>query len=411
MTDFTVASAPDNRPLSETYAGALDERRTLWLSIRKSGEKLVVDLFAPGEGGHGSVTLSSEADLPAEEIREQADALRRAWFTSLRDFVPGRVTSSAETPLIRTVDFRSLRGPQLDAVWWALAKKGSDLFRDLFTGGVRKWIETALWSELEQVITVRSEYLHAPWPMLYLPPENQDVFESTGKPAPFEGFLGYRHLIEHALRDQDGRPAPISPDGTMTAGVYMDKSIDDGDDPVIAPIITLLRGSVDDVVEHEDKSAFKPGLGDLAEQIMYFCCHTDTETDNAKKQYLKLTDQVPVSAPDVRDWLNGKQMSKPLVVMNTCKGGLSSVNDMSHTIVRSGAGALIGPQIIAPRKFAGEFAAAFLKELFGPPPARVGRAARYVARLFVENQDNPLGLTYLVYQGMDMQIRREAATA
>ena len=69
-----------------------------------------------------------------------------------------------------------------------------------------------------------------------------------------------------------------------------------------------------------------------------------------------------------------------------------------------GASGVIGPQIDIPAVFAAEYAMRFFKGLLGVDnggPEPVGILMRRLAREFIDKHNNPLGLAYSLYRGMD----------
>lgn len=74
-----------------------------------------------------------------------------------------------------------------------------------------------------------------------------------------------------------------------------------------------------------------------------------------------------------------------------------------HQLLHYGARCLIGPQIDLPRAFAREYTTR-LFTAFLEPRTKLGDIVRTLAREFVDDYHNPLGLIFSLYRGIDVHL-------
>src|SRR5262249_27491704 len=109
--------------------------------------------------------------------------------------------------------------------------------------------------------------------------------------------------------------------------------------------------------------------------------------------------------------------SNPLVFINACQGGQMTTlfyKTIAAEFLKQNATAVIGGQIDMPAVFAAEYARRlFTKFLDGSSGRRIrlGPLMRELAQEFVNDHNNPLGLIYSLYRGVDCFVDRGATIA
>jgi hypothetical protein len=339
---------------------------------------------------------------------------------------------------------QSLSEEELKQIGARLACAGRNLFRYIFfETGRRKLVpigEILQQRSREQpmVMTMTSDDLFVPWPLIYTHPGPEKDLDKNGKNFEWMGFWGYRHVIEHDILGPEPdatliaafRDARIVPgrDRKVRVGFHADDGIDSEFDVTVVAdqrrFFTSLTGA-----ETADRStmaaverAFRTRC--FPDQITYFFCHHEgagpTERLNRGKSRLYLhrarreeERHVVIEASDIENWLDHQTFRKPpFIFINGCEGGhMTTVNyqTLARALLEKGALGLLGPQVNLPIVFADEYArrffSTFLKPNSGPSrkKVRVGELVRELAQEFLKHR-NPLGLVYSLYRGLDCYV-------
>lgn len=265
----------------------------------------------------------------------------------------------------------------------------------------------------QQILAFHSNDVFAPWWIIYTPPDGTDLdLEKAGWRR--EGFWGYQHLIEHQFLDFDFRREPriVALDGRPKLSLNMDDRLDKREPLCIKPVLSYLeaRNTVYEVVSVRTT---KVVLGrelrqeSLADQIMYFCCHGDVLTDQeGGRAQLTLGDDEPIQVSDFEDWLWQKPFTtNPVIFINACHGTRMSTSfytSFGPVLMKARANCLIGPQIEVPRVLAADYAI----RLFGrfATGEHLGVIMRDLARGYLDECRNPLGLIFGLYGSMDARL-------
>ncbi|WP_328544027.1 hypothetical protein [Streptomyces europaeiscabiei] len=305
---------------------------------------------------------------------------------------------------------------RLDKVMPQLAREGHKLFRLLFHTGDQGLIEIAAalascLREEEQVVTITSDDLFAPWWMLYLPETDDIDLDEEGAQWNWQGFWGYNHLIEHTFARIPKPSTCLSiHDGPAIAGVNVDLNLDEEyyETPCVGPVISMFEDVCDRHLRTTKQRLARdmkaPGFND---QIIYFGCHGVgiTHAFAPGQSQLKLTDQDPIRTTDFTSWLNQNPLRhNPLVFVNACQGGqMSSLfyQAFGRELLARGASCLFGPHVDVPAVFSREYAKAFFEKMLRKG-AQAGDVVREITRESADDRGNPLGLAFAMYRGMDM---------
>jgi Peptidase family C25 len=149
---------------------------------------------------------------------------------------------------------------------------------------------------------------------------------------------------------------------------------------------------------------------DNLEHIIYFYCHgrgsSDAGVANLTVPGLVLTDDA-VTAFDFEAWAAGKDLpNSPFIFINACQGGQMQTmfyKSFAVELLRQGAAGLVGAQIDVPAVFAAEYARQVLEKFFskGKDRVRMGPLLREVNQNMWDTHNNPLGLVYSLYRGVN----------
>ena len=306
-----------------------------------------------------------------------------------------------------------------------LALAGRDLFRFLFLESGREEAMKRIGRALQErsrsgsmVMTMTSAESFVPWPLIYTHVGPGDALDPDGGNFHWEGFWGYRHRIEHEIEEQTGA-ARIEPNGNgkLTLSFQADLGLDkDFRVTCVADqrqFFANLPGIAYTERFHKHDLRQSIRSQDFRDQVMYFYCHHvgtgDPDTPNTARSRLILSDNDVIDDLDIEDWLDGRAFdARPVVFLNACQGGQLSTmfyKTIAHAMLKKQARCVIGPQIEVPARFAEQYAMRFFSRFLAPgPPARVGDIIRDLARLFVDEYRNPLGLVYSIYQGLDSYV-------
>jgi hypothetical protein len=371
---------------------------------------LTGDLLGNDGGGPlGGLAAGNRAHLFALISR-----LQTAWRNTFVRFQADEDVVRQRYPFADAVDLRRYQGTSgWDNAMRELARVGYEIFRAVFVVGDPSLAQAGeqlckLLRTSPQVITFHSDDVFVPWHMLYVPPDGQDMLEDNC-PWSFDGFIGYRHRIEHVLSDRpDNFRHQLETTGGIRVGLHIDSDLDKLTPPVLQPLRDLLGHVSKDRIS----SAWREKRADLAralksdtcaDQIIFFGCHGTVGAAGHNEAYLALTDRQPVYTSNFQDWLSGRTLEQsPIVLVNACEGGqLSSMylEAFGKVLLGASANCLAGPQIDVPAAFAGQYAVQFFRELLRG--VAVGDVVQGLARGFADRYANPLGLVISLYRGMD----------
>jgi hypothetical protein len=372
---------------------------------------------------------SAEIPVTSADVFRHVQECRKAWH----DLVIERKEASPapdggtrnDFPFQDTWNHASKERARLHQIGAPLAVTGATLFFFLFQQGddALTWVADRLRREASTrslVVTVTSDTFFVPWGLLYTHPDPDELLAPDGGNFRWEGFWGYRHLIEHNTRDIDLeqvlRPAE---GGKLLASVNVDEQLDaELGVPCIAPQLAFFKQSdALTVVERRTRSELQLALSADAfdDRIVYFCCHGygagDLGNPNMAAASIALTDRVPITADNISYWRRGRVLaSHPSVIVNACQGGQLTTllyKTLANEFLRQGATGVIGAQIDILAIFATEYARRFFSLFLDSRPGRrrrVGEVMQCLAQDFVTGHQNPLGLVYSLYRGADCHV-------
>lgn len=296
-----------------------------------------------------------------------------------------------------------------------LAQAGENLFTSIFEQQCDddlKEIGQAIRSLLgsaERCVAITSDELFQPWGMFYTHPVKSEKLAYNGSNWVKNGFWGYRHIVQQTPRkykhengiqpDSDGGiPASVNFDDRLATTLKL---------PVIDEHIQFLRGlgaKIERTKKSELELVFKENRNKL-ERILYFYCHGHSPSSGVSS--LEMTDAF-VSTFDFQRWADGKKLpTSPLVFINACQGGqMTSMfyEGFAVELLKEGAVGLIGAQIDVPAVFAVQYGKEIFQKFFdraNPQKQRLGPLVKKVNRKLWDENNNPLGLVYSLYRGID----------
>jgi hypothetical protein len=308
----------------------------------------------------------------------------------------------------------------LDDVAPKLARAGQTLFDNIFGQGDEGLTEiaTLLKAALRDgpvILAIQSSTLFAPWWMLYTTPERSvdlDAEDFRWDSSLWEGFWGYQHLIEHRL-DQAQISTRIVRQGNVKVGLNVDPTIDTSlNVNFVDSVTSFFKGHRDtrdpEIRQAKDQLARALKARNFGDQIIYFGCHGTVSEQAGASPQLALGDQEPIRTSDLRGWLREPRRltSNPFVFINACQGGQMSsrfYTAFGPPLLLKGANCILGPQIDVPAVFAAEYATR-LFEHFLHPETRLGDVVQQLTREFIDKHQNPLGLIFSLYRGLDTRL-------
>lgn len=311
-------------------------------------------------------------------------------------------------PFVDGWDLSSLDTQVVGHTMRALAQAGNTLFQNLFSTGDAGLHEIsgrllAVMRSGPRVVAFHSDELLAPWWLIYTgDPEHAASEWATA------GFWGYSHLIEHQFsRVRNSNAIYVDESGPRTS-LNVDPRIDRRGRQFVAPVRGLLTERVGACDERTEKLGLAVAMraDDFNDQLMYFGCHGHVVPAGANgfQGELRLSDDEPIRSDDIRAWLvKAPIQSNPAILVNACRGGqIASPFYMTFAreLLELGANCLVGPQVDVPIAFATEFAIRLLSE-FLKPETRLGPLLQGLVREFMDRYQNPLGLSYSLYRGLD----------
>jgi hypothetical protein len=191
--------------------------------------------------------------------------------------------------------------------------------------------------------------------------------------------------------------------------------------PSVEPVIEMFESIPVAKIKRETKSELGSAIksSDYGDNIIYFGCHgTGVSAATGPAQALvRLTDKEPIRSTDLTDWLAQSPLrTNPLIFINACEAGQMSViyTSIGRVLMDSGANCLLGAQVDIPPSFAAAYARAFFPQVTVPgaavlgqeAPVRVGDVFQELAKTWIIQRKNPLGLVMSLYRGLDSHFCR-----
>ncbi len=370
----------------------------------------------PDDGGGG---YQGHLNRRKDVLEASIDVLRETWLRRIVRHEERPDTGPRRHPFADNWDL-SERPELLTRAAPALARAGHSTYKLLFSGDdpglrrIRALLETAL-ADGENVISIESDSLLVPWGMLYAIPDRPDEYPEDGEWSA-TGFWGYRHVIEHTFTRIDDFDARITVAGEkVVVGLNVDGGVDRQfpETPYIAPVKAFFDGRVE-VVLREDKQTLSADFRSDAfnDHVTYFGCHGKVAGSDGRIEhpYLKLGDDERIYGADIEAWLADRPLpTRPFVYVGACEGGQvgsAFYAAFGKVLLGNGGRCLIGPQIDLPPAFACEYSQRLFTE-FLDSGAKLGDIVRSLARVFVDEYANPLGLMFSLYRGIDVHLWQE----
>ena len=414
----------------EFIAREYDRPRTvhLWISENIASGEYLVRLWGSAIPEHGAGGYLGRIKMDPLEADALIEDLRWEWKRLVLDHreVQGP-DRTAVFPFSHQWD-QSSRPELLQGLAYGLVDIGFVTYSTLFRGENKDLqrlcavLDRAL-RRGQQVISIESESLIVPWGMLYTPP---DVCHDppTEDHWSYEGFWGYRHLIEHTfshMADFDSRIAV--PAAGLTVGLCADPRIDidftrasfgvrKGVYVDLIRDLFLANGAT--VVIRTRKSELARAFRDakFSDQIVFFCCHGLAAGPDGPthRPYFELDSNERIRGRDVKNWLaTGSLATRPFVFFGACNGGrLASIfySTVGRALLRDrGARCLIGPQLDLPPVLAVTYSRLLFAE-FLVSETKLGDIVWHLTCELINKHNNPLGLMFSLYRGIDIHLWR-----
>lgn len=366
----------------------------------------------PQDGGGG---YQGRLTITTPTLDAGINDLRAVWQHHVVEHAQ-RLDDRTRFPYVDDWNLAAASGGQFEAIGLKLARAGHTLFSLLFLNGdaglkeIADGLTLALRSD-ENVITMESDDLFVPWAMLYTLPDEHSSLWGPEKTWTLSGFWGYSHIVEHNFSRTPGFDSRVLvPAHRLVVGLNIDERVDNEypATPCVRPIVDFFTDR-SHVVVRRNKDELAYALQDplFADHIMYFACHGQVSGAQDSLAYLKLTDDEKIFGTEVIAWLSQRPLpTRPVVFVSACQGGqLSSLfyPAFGHHLLHRGARCLIGPQIDLPRAFAREYTTR-LFSAFLEPRTKLGDIVRGLAREFADEHQNPLGLIFSLYRGIDVHL-------
>ncbi|GAB0102731.1 hypothetical protein JMUB6875_17010 [Nocardia sp. JMUB6875] len=369
------------------------------------------------EDGGGS--YEGWLELDPQEVKSVCELLRSEWVRQIIHYEPEG--EGCTWPFSELWDLSDRPHLLADKVV-TLAELGNTAFRRLFSGDpgiqqIRAILEQALRSR-EQVISFESENLCMPWGMIYTSPYT-DHPRPTEEHWSYEGFWGYQHIIEHTFeRVIDFDPRILIPDSGLTVGMNVDHRIDADykDTLYIDRTIQFFRAQATVVVRSRKREVAKAFQDkNFADNITFFGCHAQVSGEGGPLilPYLQLDQDDRIHGEEIKDWLQDPGLAtRPFVYIGACEGGQvgsTFYSDCGGALLgKNGGRCLLGPQLPLPPGFAAEYSSLLFTE-FTRPGTKLGDIVKDLTHKFIEDHENPLGLMFSLYRGIDVHLWPEGA--
>lgn len=394
---------------------------------------------------HGSAVHSLEAGLdgvfkqPEVAVFAAVEECRREWTNSVVDRKIGN--GKFRLPFQKLWDLGK-EPAHLAEVAPKLALAGDKLFILFFELGDDAGLQ-AIAKELRSIVSakprclvVTSSDVFLPWGMIYTHPVAGETLKADGSNWRKEGFWGYQHIVQQNP-ERIGTVNEIRPDGSgsVALSVNVDERIFDdekfkGTDAHLTYLSNLAGLNFKKrTLKSELANDFTVGRATL-ERILYFYCHGHGSSNEqgpvTQVPYLVLSDG-PVAASDFQAWSvksgppPAKLPTSPLVFINACQGGQMRTmfyQSFAIELLRQGAAGLVGVQVDVPAEFGSAYAQRVFNLFFDKSAAnkntgkrRLGPILREVNREMWDEHNNPLGLIYSLYRGVNCFIAWPEETA
>lgn len=407
----------------------------LGLRIARKGEREVEFIL------HGAMVKDEDGQLigqstrTANEILARSDECRRAWLESVVGLSESGIDPETQKKRF-TKPFQDAWNQvnareRLTAAAPTLALAGDRLFMAIFEGSGNEDLKV-LAATLRSMLVSRSCHLaitsseiFLPWGMMYTHPVQGQRLAPDGANWRKEGFWGYQHLVHHnPVQLRLAATGRLNPQASALLSVNFDDRIARNLNlPVIDSHINVIEKLVAEPRIRRTKKAelandFTNNRENL-ESILYFYCHgkgIGADSSKPLEPHLILTDG-EVNAGDFEHWAGGgdKPLStSPLIFINACQGGQMQTlfyQSFAVTLLKQGAIGLIGAQIDVPAVFAAEYGQRIFSAFFAKSkePVRMGRLLQKVNRMMWDDHNNPLGLVYSLYRGVNCYIDWQSA--
>ena len=414
--DIPLSVRVDNSAgLRRTTAQTRGRDRTIHILFEENrAGKFDVRAWGPAFPEDGGGAFSGLLELTRCEVELYVSELMSTWTAKLLAYQGPAEIGTRTWPFSDNVDLSDPRRHEdLDTAMRELAAHGDRLYRIIFRSGdaglqeIYELLTVAL-RERPQVVTIHAEEMFVPWWMLYIPPEPSATSLDTGHTKwHFDGFLGYRHTIEHNFKRTPGWEFCVSASGRVRTGLNVDRRLDTrfAATPPVGPIIELFdKHTVITIRETRTDLARDISSSSFADQLIYFGCHGFAGDGSTHEAHLRLTDDEPIAASHLRSWLiDFPVRTNPVVLINACQGGRMTSTlcaSFGRILLQRGANCLVGPQIEIPPAFAAAYFQEFVPRIFDVG-STVGDAVHELTIAFADKFRNPLGLAICLYRGID----------
>lgn len=428
--------------LTRKYFSSKGPERDISLWIQFRPERDALDFSLQGIGLRHGNSLHAQAPRARELMRDMHE-LRREWENAIHDYYePGPDGRQSWRPFFSETDFRGASWDPSKELLPAMAAYGRDAFNTLFSSD-RGALESKDMAALREVflhmltssadesgcclITIRPDRFYAPWPLLCVPPPGADPDGVPDK----EWFLGYRHQIEVRTSQHDNLPVELRVErgGRPSVAAIVDRRLDESMPldrctglrlSCVEPVLEAARAVPAAVDEYETLEAVRRLLrqGACGVHLLYLGCHCEYDAEAGPLLHLGRNPRGG-SGPGTLGRVQAEQWAAEagqpmLAVLNSCRGGLAH-RELDRGFVESlrakgWFSALAAPETEIPIRFLGEYGRRFFEEFLGredSAPKDVGTVVRLLAREFVDERHNPLGLLYCVHRNLETHLCRE----
>lgn len=372
---------------------------------------------APGTTGYQCTALGSvgnRAVLPitVDELTKAAENVRQALLQIVTLVHDGQKVFQSQLSIPKAAEQQALQ---------LLAPVGARLFQRLFlhpaagedARAVGGWLKDYATDPAMQLkLQVFAERLPIPWASLYL----GDV--SDGAQLDWNNFLGMRHIIEQLPLQKLTGSKRNAIESRPDLGVSLN----------INQMIDTQMG-IDLVAKHQsywnELASARPGLtlasrstrADVLQalrdtenhdKLIYFFCHATAPGPDADPELaaFNMGDQRATLADLNNNAPTDTRLpERPLVFINACESANLSPRFYDGFVpyfMAKGARGVIGTECKTPVLFAIEWAQAFMGKLLDG--ASLGDAVLGARRMFLEQNNNPLGLLYAMHCDVETRV-------
>jgi hypothetical protein len=282
----------------------------------------------------------------------------------------------------------------------------------------------ALKNNDDLTIKVTAEDFFIPWSMLYLGnSQSEDAFD-------WNMFVGAKHIVDHIPNISFRNPSPkFCSNQRFNVSFAQDENITclSGIQLVFSQNQFLESCGSVNFRKFLKREELKIHVKDMSDDfhLMYFFCHGNVARDqqnnvNLEFASIKLTDDREITPGDFSFWRKEEDAvesepfkSEPFIFLNACQSAQQATHlyqGFAPMFFELGAKCLLGPQISVPAVFAADYARKLLELMLdvdacGESP-RLGILVRDLAKEFLKNHHNPLGLIYGLHAGTDVRFRK-----